>query len=260
MSSRGSPMVYPKDLPLSPLSSLSDLASKLNSDPGPGPSIEELVLMAKKPVKATQGLSKKRKAQNQNPAESTSKRHRGKSRKKQNTRVTKSASKSPRKLCCAWPTIPRKDSEFNRQFIQCDGCKAWYHYGCVGIVVGDERLERDETFLCPPCSSKNDKGLLKPSERCRRPDCGYAEQGLDPDEYFVERIVGRKQVGRQQFIWLVKWEGYPISMAEWISGDAMQDHIKLAEQFIDDALAEGIDLVPEDTALLMEARRGGWVT
>lgn len=27
----------------------------------------------------------------------------------------------------------------------------WYHYGCVGISMGDDRLKDDVDYICPPC-------------------------------------------------------------------------------------------------------------
>ena len=32
-------------------------------------------------------------------------------------------------------------------------CKAWYHYGCVGLSAGDKRLRGGGKFFCPPCEA-----------------------------------------------------------------------------------------------------------
>lgn len=32
-------------------------------------------------------------------------------------------------------------------------CSSWYHYGCVGLAVGDARLRNGKKFFCPPCEA-----------------------------------------------------------------------------------------------------------
>ena len=41
-------------------------------------------------------------------------------------------------------------------------CKAWYHYGCVGITAGDARLQGREEFVCPPCEVKTVMSAFSP--------------------------------------------------------------------------------------------------
>lgn len=41
---------------------------------------------------------------------------------------------------------------------------------------------------------------------CARPDCPEDVEAND-DLYFVERLVGRKAVGKAGFLWLAKWDG-----------------------------------------------------
>jgi hypothetical protein len=35
---------------------------------------------------------------------------------------------------------------------RCFRCNKWYHYGCVGVSMGDDSLKDDASFTCPPCS------------------------------------------------------------------------------------------------------------
>ena len=51
---------------------------------------------------------------------------------------------------------------------------------------------------------------------CLRPDCDFPGSAEDTDEYFVERIIGRRPYDPEtdadvlqptEFMWLVKWDG-----------------------------------------------------
>lgn len=89
----------------------------------------------------------------------------------------------------SWPKVTADMDGFTK-FIECDGCRSWYHYGCVGVVPGDARVMNTEIFLCPPCSIStkgNLRGVDQSTDRCMRPGCN---RGLR-NEYFVEKIVGR---------------------------------------------------------------------
>ncbi|KAG1723109.1 hypothetical protein EDB19DRAFT_370959 [Suillus lakei] len=45
---------------------------------------------------------------------------------------------------CQWPAKSQQDGSFQRQFVQCDNCELWYHFGCAGFVEGDPRLEEPD--------------------------------------------------------------------------------------------------------------------
>ncbi|KAF8155655.1 hypothetical protein B0H34DRAFT_505020 [Crassisporium funariophilum] len=50
-----------------------------------------------------------------------------------------------------WPEVAVGNKAFYKEFVKCDICMAWYHYGCVGIVLGDVLVQDDEIYTCPPC-------------------------------------------------------------------------------------------------------------
>ncbi|EMD35433.1 hypothetical protein CERSUDRAFT_96549 [Gelatoporia subvermispora B] len=47
-----------------------------------------------------------------------------------------------------WPKITNASE---REFVQCDNCKEWYHIKCVGLKTGDPCLQTDDPYYCPPC-------------------------------------------------------------------------------------------------------------
>lgn len=118
--------------------------------------------------------------------------------------------------------------------------------------------EQDSIFICPPCcvSSAKRQTPRRRAERCARPDCSLTQ--LDAEEFVIERLVGRKTIGEAGYLFLVKWEGYPIAQASWIPEGSMSGASKVFDQFMADATAEGIDLNPKGAVLLEEARHGGW--
>ncbi|KAH0580802.1 hypothetical protein H2248_011958 [Termitomyces sp. 'cryptogamus'] len=45
------------------------------------------------------------------------------------------------------------DNKFDNQFIECEKCYLWYHYGCIGIMDSNDPIAIGEkTFICPPCT------------------------------------------------------------------------------------------------------------
>jgi len=158
-----------------------------------------------------------------------------------------------------WPALNRAFDKWEKQFIQCDNCDMWYHYGCVGIEPGDPRPEPGAVFICPVCHIQSAKRqtLRKRDDTCMRPDCPEPTEE-NTDVYFVERLVGRKKVGDDNFWWLAKWDGYPMTQSTWITeANVVGDGTKLFDTFQADAMKEGVDL-SQDIALLPEAVDAGW--
>ncbi|KIK34109.1 hypothetical protein CY34DRAFT_813121 [Suillus luteus UH-Slu-Lm8-n1] len=91
---------------------------------------------------------------------------------------------------------------------------------------------------------------------CARPDCSITQR--DTEEFVIERLVGRKTVGQAGYLFLVKWEGYPIAQASWTPEGSISGVSQVFDRFVADATAEGIDLDPKDAVLLEEAKHGGW--
>ncbi|KAF9445725.1 hypothetical protein P691DRAFT_675055 [Macrolepiota fuliginosa MF-IS2] len=160
-------------------------------------------------------------------------------------------------------------------------CNSWYHNGCVGVQLGDPRLNDSEIFACPPCvsvhsmtfanpiylgesSSPMKRRNSTPAETCGRPDCAFKKSTADSDEYFVKRIIGRRvkvEGGRGRVEeWLVEWDGYPIGESTWEKESSMANPTELIESFVNAAEKEGLDLDtdPNATVLLKDAKRSGF--
>ncbi|TFK49095.1 hypothetical protein OE88DRAFT_465674 [Heliocybe sulcata] len=174
----------------------------------------------------------------------------------------------PSQPCCnqGWPPILSHDRDFHRKLIQCDNCDTYYHYGCVGIVKGDKRLERGEIFLCPPCASAPveqrlwRRGSTKDAEQsgnCARHGCGQTD--TNDDEYFVERIIGRRpRLEGAGFMWLIKWDGYPVKEATWSTDEDIGEADNLIADFENAVQRQKLHVRPQQVILLKEAVDGGW--
>ncbi|KAG2068045.1 hypothetical protein BDR04DRAFT_1025698 [Suillus decipiens] len=223
---------------------------------GPGTSIEELSILAKKDPRKIM-ISEFKIKRKLEPLESAIQNGKPKSRRPQK-RKSKSLAVQEGAQMCQWPAKSENDSSFQRQFVQCDNCELWYHFGCAGFSEGDTRLEdADSVFICPPCWCVFDRFTpRRRAEICARPDCSLTQ--LDTEEFVIERLVGRKIIGEAGYMFLVKWEGYPIAQASWIPEGSISGVSKIFDQFVADATAEGIDPKPKEAVLLEEARHGGW--
>ncbi|KAG6919828.1 hypothetical protein DXG01_000333 [Tephrocybe rancida] len=169
---------------------------------------------------------------------------------------------------CKWPKKNMSgDKKFDHQFIECEQCFTWYHYGCIGITdLEDPIIKHEARFVCPPCKGGGDiftdPLVASDSIVCGRPDCGHEEK--QEDEFFMTAIVGRHTkveggTGRK-YMWLVKWDGYPINECTWEAEDGMSDPQSFIDDFNANALKEGKDPDedPHSTILLRVAIAGGW--
>ncbi|KDQ58737.1 hypothetical protein JAAARDRAFT_679125 [Jaapia argillacea MUCL 33604] len=101
--------------------------------------------------------------------------------------------------------------------------------------------------------------MLDHEPMCGRPDCDQPGHSSHVNEFFVEKIVGRREnPASGGFSWLVKWDHYPISQATWEVGGDIGGSEKLVEQFRLEALEEGWDVDQNPSLLLGEAIDGGW--
>ncbi|KAI0942119.1 hypothetical protein AcV7_002641 [Taiwanofungus camphoratus] len=66
-------------------------------------------------------------------------------------------------LVCNWPEKINGDATYQREFVQCDNCDAWYHFGCVGLTTGDPRLEANAEFICPVCEVSQEQRMSQVS-------------------------------------------------------------------------------------------------
>nr|VWO94510.1 N/A [Ganoderma boninense] len=186
---------------------------------------------------------------------------------------------------CPWPSKVLGEETSRREFIQCDNCEGWYHFACVGIRPGDPRLDPDAAFLCPPCEHSDGVQRVAREQRrevrfqaaaCVRPDCDYPGAAEDTNEYFVERVIGRRPFKPEldsdvrlptEFMWLVKWDGtvgsmmhrYKADQATWGANEHLGDCAKFIEDFEQAAEIEGRDLRARDAIILLnEAAAAGW--
>ncbi|OJA21381.1 hypothetical protein AZE42_09399 [Rhizopogon vesiculosus] len=109
--------------------------------------------------------------------------------------------------------------------------------------------------MCDSPTAKR-KTLHNRNEKCARPDCLHAH--VDAQKYMIERLVDRKPIGEAGYLFLVKWEGYPITQATWIPDGNMGDATQTVVQFAADARAGGIDLGTRGAIFLEEAKVDGW--
>ncbi|KAG6830815.1 hypothetical protein H0H87_006988 [Tephrocybe sp. NHM501043] len=168
---------------------------------------------------------------------------------------------------CKWPAKNTSgDKKFDHQFIECEKCFTWYHYGCVGITDIHDPIVKDEaSFKCPPCAGGGASRyplISSSSIVCGRPDC--VQEQVQPDEYFMTAILGRHTkvqggMGRK-YMWLVKWDGYSIKDCTWEEEDAMSDPLSFIQDFYVRSLKEGKNAEedPHSTFILREAIAGGW--
>ncbi|KAF8137266.1 hypothetical protein EV363DRAFT_655923 [Boletus edulis] len=159
-----------------------------------------------------------------------------------------------------WPELPSVFSNWDIQFIQCDNCDKWYHYGCVTVESGDPRLEPGVMFICPTCHNQSARRqtLRNQGDTCARPDCPEPQVTPDSGVFVIEKLVGRKRCEGYVYMWLAKWEGYPMSQATWIPKENLVgDGTRICNVFLEDAVDEGVDL-SQDVVLLQEALEAGW--
>ncbi|KAI0720707.1 hypothetical protein C8T65DRAFT_735657 [Cerioporus squamosus] len=172
---------------------------------------------------------------------------------------------------CPWPG--KISGHDHREFVACDHCQGWYHFGCVGLTKGDPRLEPEAEFVCPPCESSSEIREQRRSVRfqeaaCLRPDCDHPGAAEDTNEYFVERIIGRRPYRAEidvdvtqptNFMWLVKWDGWKADQATWAANEHLGECSRIIEEFEQAAEIEGRDLADYDAAVLLnEAAAVGW--
>ncbi|KAG1790156.1 uncharacterized protein HD556DRAFT_1242710 [Suillus plorans] len=218
---------------------------------GPGASIEELSVLAKKDPRKIMISELKLKLTTQKNVQRPERNGKPKSRQPQK-RKSKSLAVQEEVQMCQWPAKSEQDGSFQRQFVQCDNCDLWYHFGCAGFSEGDPRLEEpDSVFICPPC-------WYARAKTCARPDCSLTKLDTDSEEFVIERLVGRKTIGDAGYLFLVKWEGYPIAQASWVPDGNIGGVSRVFDRFVADATTEGIDLNLKGVVLLEEARHGGW--
>ncbi|KAJ8502319.1 hypothetical protein ONZ51_g61 [Trametes cubensis] len=174
---------------------------------------------------------------------------------------------------CPWPDKIDGDEAYQREFVQCDNCEAWYHFGCVGLHTGDPRLEPDAQFVCPPCESseairEQRQGLRFQEAACCRPDCDRPGLASETNEYFVERIIGRRPYDADlaagvkrptRFLWLVKWDGWKAEFASWTEREHLGDCARLIEEFEHAAEIEGRNLDKLNSVVVLnEGSAVGW--
>lgn len=143
-------------------------------------------------------------------------------------------------LACEFiDTISSSSLKANYSIEQMVSCQA-LHWIIVKLVSGDDTVQ------------KRTNG----GRDCCRPGCRKRKL---KDEYYGERLIGKKLVGGRpikgsnEYIWLVKWSGYPISQATWQLEKTLGDVTSLISRFQEDAGEEGLATDTNGEILLNDA-------
>lgn len=64
-------------------------------------------------------------------------------------------------------------------------CESWYHWECVAITTGDERLNEENEFICPPCVSY--RSVL--SQICRGSTYPLTMVQMHPGKHIVSSSI-----------------------------------------------------------------------
>ncbi|GJE94795.1 hypothetical protein PsYK624_109690 [Phanerochaete sordida] len=177
---------------------------------------------------------------------------------------------------CKWPKVLSK-GDWVCDFIQCSGCDAWYHFGCLGIKRNDPRTAEGVDLFCPPCEeslrrykvARKLRGII--DQHCARPECTLRAVAASNDQqtYFIERIIGRIPRARSgdsagcdkvDFMWLFKWMDYDAVDSTWEdSSKVPRNGERYIAEFEKAARAEGF-LVDDPTRFIIldEGARAGF--
>ncbi|WVR05275.1 hypothetical protein IAU60_002287 [Kwoniella sp. DSM 27419] len=136
-----------------------------------------------------------------------------------------------------WPNFGANTLKSRMDEIVCDLCKGRVHFACAGLSHGKDMSKTP--WSCPPCEQLLIGSLGKrrrmdveevrvPSaqtERCLREDCIYRSsrkiirKNNDVDQYFMDRIIGRKRTGwdngKAVYKYLIKWLNWEIYDSTW---------------------------------------------
>ncbi|EJC99296.1 uncharacterized protein FOMMEDRAFT_148803 [Fomitiporia mediterranea MF3/22] len=164
---------------------------------------------------------------------------------------------------CDWPDKAMVNDKFDHQLLMCDRCDSSFHYRCVGVKRGDDRLIPEAEFICPPCAYIDDpENAVKGNagNTCSRPDCDWpGEASNELEDYFiVERILGRSTVNTAtsfKYVWLTKWLGYPIKECDWLEEDGLPEADKLISRFYAAAFEEKLQIRDDDAIYLLDEAR-----
>ncbi|EJD51194.1 hypothetical protein AURDEDRAFT_159602 [Auricularia subglabra TFB-10046 SS5] len=160
-----------------------------------------------------------------------------------------------RKAQVRWPAVAPVHPNYTNA-VQCDWCQAWYHFCCVGLGA-DAVLPDDAPFECPPCAG-DALAMPRPADvegdrYCARPDCPLAGRPLGVDEFFVERIIGRRPAPEPKFEgecqYYIKWEGYDINDATWEDAETLPR--REIDEFEKQAAREGANVADADDIVLL---------
>ncbi|KAK8869840.1 hypothetical protein IAR55_000408 [Kwoniella newhampshirensis] len=175
-----------------------------------------------------------------------------------------------------WPKYGINTVKGRMQEIVCDICGGRVHWACAGLPDGASMW--NEAWSCPECIAIQreyaEAGSRAPSipraqqERCLRNSCIYrsmeriVRKPKDDDEFYLERIIGRKAVGRQAngkrtFKYLVKWWDWQSYDSTWEPAKNIPDLKRNDDIFLHAAREADIN-VNYRVALLPEAQM--WFT
>ncbi|KIO24268.1 hypothetical protein M407DRAFT_26286 [Tulasnella calospora MUT 4182] len=151
------------------------------------------------------------------------------------------------------------------ELICCDRLVNQLSSSGFNVPPDDPRLSLpDVPFFCKRCASGSATTVNTTIGPIDKNACGHrgCTRAIEPGdgEYVIERIIGKRSVstdGGNLIEYLIKWEGYPASEADWRTGDDMGFTFRLlCSDFERLAATEGVPTTGPK-ALLKEATDAG---
>ncbi|WVQ98712.1 hypothetical protein IAU59_005843 [Kwoniella sp. CBS 9459] len=173
----------------------------------------------------------------------------------------------PRKRGPKWPAFGPNTVKTRMEEVVCDNCSGRVHYACAGPLRGKDMNK--EPWSCPNCvwilsHADDDEEIDIPQaqqERCLREDCIYrsakkiVRKNDDDNEFFMERIVGRKRLrwetnGDATYVYLVKWYDWALYDSTWEPRSNIPNIARQEALFLQEAKRQGL-LDPRQKVILL---------
>nr|XP_031862833.1 uncharacterized protein CI109_001845 [Kwoniella shandongensis]KAA5529905.1 hypothetical protein CI109_001845 [Kwoniella shandongensis] len=162
-----------------------------------------------------------------------------------------------------WPKYGVNSVKGRMQEITCDICGGRVHWACAGLTDGASMW--NEAWSCPECvaiqlesAEAGSRAPSIPRSQQERSQERIVRKPKDDDEFYLERIIGRRSLGRQAngkkvFMYLIKWWDWQVYDATWEPAKNIPDLKRNEEIFLHSARENDIN-VNYRIALLPEAQ------
>ncbi|WVF72131.1 hypothetical protein IAT40_006943 [Kwoniella sp. CBS 6097] len=167
-----------------------------------------------------------------------------------------------------WPAFGPNTIKTRMEEVICDNCSGRVHYACAGPLGGKDMNK--EPWSCPNCiwiltHTDDDEEIDIPraqQERCLREDCIYrsarkvVRKNNDDNEFFMERIVGRKRLrweanGKATYVYLVKWYDWALHDSTWEPRCNIPNIGRQEAFFLQEARRQGVQIDPRNKVVLL---------